>query len=173
MPDLISTQFEIWTSICTTDLFRDLCLWKILQEVFVWRHLGDIFQEVHIYLSSYLEHFPYYPSSFPVYFFHLTLPTARGFTTHWISSKLSDHAIIPYRIMDCIDVENRIDLVQWPVLPVFNLWQDLIRHIRNLNAKQKNSPAPATSGTGDLSYFILFSSLKIQSMSYRSVYRKS
>lgn len=39
--------------------------------------------------------------------------------------------------------------------------------------KAKNSPAPATSGTGDLSYFILFSSLKIQSMSYRSVYRKS
>ena len=85
----------------------------------------------------------------------------------------SDHAIIPYRIMDCIDVENRIDLVQWPVLPVFNPWQNLIRHIRNLNIKQKNSPAPATSGTGDLSYFILFSSLKIQSMSYRSVYRKS
>ena len=85
----------------------------------------------------------------------------------------SDHAIIPYRIMDCIDVENRIDLVLWPVLPVFNPWQNLIRHIRNLNIKQKNSPAPATSGTGDLSYFILFSSLKIQSMSYRSVYRKS
>ena len=39
--------------------------------------------------------------------------------------------------MDCINVENGIDLVQWPVLPVFNLWQDLIRHIRNLNAKQK------------------------------------
>lgn len=64
-------------------------------------------------------------------------PHSKGFTTHWISSKLSDHAIIPYRIMDCIDVENRIDLVQWPVLPVFNPWQNLIRHIRNLNAKQK------------------------------------
>ena len=71
---------------------------------------------------------------------YIPIAKARGFTTHWISSKLSDHAIIPYRIMDCIDVENRIDLVQWPVLPVFNLWQDLIRHIRNLNAKQKIPP---------------------------------
>ena len=42
--------------------------------------------------------------------------------------------------MDCIDVENRIDLVQWPVLPVFNPWQNLIRHIRNLNIKQKKFP---------------------------------
>ena len=24
------------------------------------------------------------------------------------------------RIMDCINVENGIDLVQWPVLPVFD-----------------------------------------------------
>ena len=33
--------------------------------------------------------------------------------------------------MDCIDVENRIHLIQRSVLPVFDLRQDLIRYIRN------------------------------------------
>ena len=37
---------------------------------------------------------------------YIPIAEARGFTTYWISSKLSDHAIIPYRIMDCIDVEK-------------------------------------------------------------------
>ena len=71
---------------------------------------------------------------------YIPIAKARGFTTHWISSKLSGHAIIPYRIMDCINVDDRIDFIQRAVLPVFNLWQDLIRHIRNLNAKQKIPP---------------------------------
>ena len=47
------------------------------------------------------------------------------------SAQMINTSLIPYRIMDCINVENGIDLVQWPVLPVFDLWQDLISHIRN------------------------------------------
>ena len=34
-------------------------------------------------------------------------------------------------IVNCVNVENGIDFVQRPVLPVFDLWQDLIGYIGN------------------------------------------
>ena len=42
-----------------------------------------------------------------------------------ICGKFPDDSVIPDRIVDCVDKQHRIDFIQRPVLPFFNLWQDL------------------------------------------------
>ena len=51
-------------------------------------------------------------------------------TQNDISCKFTNDSIIPHRIMDCIDVKDRIYLIQWTVLPVFNLRKYFICHVR-------------------------------------------
>ena len=46
-----------------------------------------------------------------------------------IGCKLTNDSIIPHRIVDRIDVKDWIYLIQWAVLPIFNLRKYLIRHI--------------------------------------------
>ena len=52
-------------------------------------------------------------------------------TKNDIGSRLPDQTIITNRIMDCINVDDRMDFIQGTVLPVFNLRQQPVCHIRN------------------------------------------
>ena len=51
-----------------------------------------------------------------------------------ISCKFTNDSIIPHRIMDCIDGKDRIYLIQWTVLPVFNLRKYFICHVRYMSS---------------------------------------
>jgi|UPI0003A20158 hypothetical protein len=48
-----------------------------------------------------------------------------------IGGKLADYPVLPHGIMDCVDVDHGIDFLQRAVLPVFNLRQYLVRHVRD------------------------------------------
>ena len=48
-----------------------------------------------------------------------------------VSSKFPDNTVVTNGVVDRIDVENWIDLAQRPVLPVFDLRKDLVRHVGN------------------------------------------
>lgn len=47
-----------------------------------------------------------------------------------VSRHLPNGPIVPDGVVDRVDVENRIDVIEKPVLPVLNLGQDLIRYVR-------------------------------------------
>ena len=47
-----------------------------------------------------------------------------------VSRHLPNDPIIPNGVVDCIDAEDGVDVVEGPVLPVLDLGQDLIRHVR-------------------------------------------
>ena len=46
-----------------------------------------------------------------------------------VSCHLPDDPVVPDGVVDRVDIEDRIDVVKRSVLPVFNLRQNLIRHI--------------------------------------------
>ncbi len=46
-----------------------------------------------------------------------------------VGGKFSDNSVIPYRIMDRINKKDGIDIIQWAVLPFFDLGQNLIRNV--------------------------------------------
>ena len=48
-----------------------------------------------------------------------------------ISCQFFDDAIILDRVVDRVDEKDRIDVVQRPVLPFFNLRKEFVRYIRS------------------------------------------
>ena len=48
-----------------------------------------------------------------------------------IGCQLMDNTILPDRVVDCVDIQDRIDIVKRTILPFFNLWQDLVCNVRN------------------------------------------
>ena len=47
-----------------------------------------------------------------------------------VSRHLPNDPIIPDGVVDCADIEDGVDVIEGPVLPVLDLGKDLIRHVR-------------------------------------------
>ena len=59
------------------------------------------------------------------------LPALLVDAEYHIHNRLADHVVLPHVEHDGVDVHDGIDRTQWPLLPHFDLWQQLVRDRRD------------------------------------------